>query len=1104
MSIEQTKFLGATVFAFRASGDWNEQPQQVYISLVEDMSAGDDFILKEENVQNSGGKLMGTPASFVMGGFTFTGLILAWDQKNDFNGNPTYEVVLTSVLPILEGTQVILSSYVGPVNDSVFNGVTNLDGKSFSCSNLLNVYGYLEMGGSNFGNAQENESGLLWAGENGVKAALETLTNTSPTQLTDEFNFGSYLKYRNHYYRLDLSGLPVPPSFYRIGGNVGFSLLELISGFCQDGGVDYMVKLTLNEENPSGPHTITFTTVDLIIQSTLGQMSTFLREGADISQAEFGQELRNDITQAFLVGGEVSVLQPMENWSATNPTVMPFWGFDTNGNPILGRKPDGTFFADDDHVMTLNASRIADIMGAIGQGLGYTTNILELRCALIDYDSWAAYLAVYKPTLATALGIYGAASFDPISSPKVVYDFIAEDIESAKSLGGMNDDSQWTTISQRVYEFVRDQAESYYGRQFLVLIPYDVKVKIIPETTSTLYNYEVTDAGFLPEASLPLGLNQINENYFLDQTGRYFPFLRFAFNANFKSVYTATAYQNGSLSQDYRVVSANPSILDSSAIIQPSNNPNYSAIYLKNYNVEIGPVLQNGTIANGSNIFFVVLPWNNAVVPAMVISLSSPVFAQAEDPLGGVNDLATILGITPAELIDSISFRSTSFPMKIHPPAIYPNGVAIAIKSNQFTYGPWGKFTNDGKVHFEQNTTLVPWEYGGYSTLNLAANAMLANVATGKQVQEKSSFTQAGLPTLSIGETMVEGGPQLSKIDVNISQQGITTSYIMESFVPRAGRFIRENADRLKRFGKAYQELRRAIRQLYLERNNQAQIINSYNGGFMAGASYAVQQKTPHAVLGAHLKFNPDGSGSYIPLTYTQTVQESVANVRANRDEDFRVSACMSLEGLLRPFSTNVNASGISTLKAVDENVPGINMNMLNPLQNGNDFLWFSTGETYSGLNNRKRTFDTSDARILGLRGPAMMVGWGFDIQGNPVPNISASGSDPLQNYSPQFKTNYLSNSIDWPGGAVDLRWDKFRSVWASPGMVLTGRVADNPISPGGSGLMQLVIGHDSRVLDDKINVHHFFSNNTLIAGTRIISAYSPLDNFWYIISADC
>ena len=64
--------------------------------------------------------------------------------------------------------------------------------------------------------------------------------------------------------------------------------------------------------------------------------------------------------------------------------------------------------------------------------------------------------------------------------------------------------------------------------------------------------------------------------------------------------------------------------------------------------------------------------------------------------------------------------------------------------------------------------------------------------------------------------------------------------------------------------------------------------------------------------------------------------------------------------------------------------------------------------------------------RALGLRGPLVVVGWGYDTNGKPVP---PSPTDPNA-----FLLNHRKRQDKWKAGPVDLRWDNERKVWAAGG----------------------------------------------------------------------
>ena len=96
-------------------------------------------------------------------------------------------------------------------------------------------------------------------------------------------------------------------------------------------------------------------------------------------------------------------------------------------------------------------------------------------------------------------------------------------------------------------------------------------------------------------------------------------------------------------------------------------------------------------------------------------------------------------------------------------------------------------------------------------------------------------------------------------------------------------------------------------------------------------------------------------------------------------------------------------------------------------------------------------------ARPFGLRGPMVLSGWGFDVDGMPVPNArfeaALKDADPesptyglpmglggAEKFLPaggaasqahkHFLPYYMSRPDQWKAGPIDLRWDRDRKVW--------------------------------------------------------------------------
>lgn len=1056
----QTPFCGASITSISCSLGWNEQASTITVGLVEDTAIGDSFVRP----------LPGTPVRLEFDSLIFEGLVQRWLQKEGFDGRPIYEVVVTDPREILAGVQVILGSY---------RGVTR------NVPNLINAFGYYEnlVG---FGGALTNESGMVWSTPQsnlnlstselggsititpsdkslGILNAIHEITNAA-----EQGDYGGPLQFMGFTYRVDLSGLPLPPTYYRVGG-VAVSLLEAVSQLCQDSGCDYICYLDNG--------VIRFKTVSRLQQPTVGAIEAFIKTQDNVTNSSVGLELRNDITSSILLGGDLISLNQITNPTG-DQTIWPFWGMDVNNKVIIGEgKPEQS------HTAMLNCTPIVDIMGATS----YRVNIPELRFALADFDSWAAYVLKTDPDKAETINLVSAIdSTNDLAEifPDVIFqhDMIAENDEAINQFGRMNESDYWVQRAQRVYEFVRSYAEEYFGRKFLVRLPFLVYWKFDDESTHLIASDEPADAGFVPDASMPLGLQFLNEDVFLSQDGRFECFVKFS---NIKP----TTVDLQRLSPDAAILQGNDTIFMKAQIDQ-----------------NVGIVYPNGQS-----------------FPYVVVNLASPLYGLAPDPLGGVQDIATVLEIPDASMVYAYALRNGSFPMRIHPAPYRPDAVAVPVKSNRDSYGPWVLQGAPGKVNFQRDEGLVPWNYGDFTTLDLVANAKLAESATNQQIIETGTLDIAGTPIANLGAEIVNGGPTITGLQVSIGMSGITTSYAMQTYTKKFGAFARESADRLRRLGLAAQDMRRAVRVLFQQRSQMQQIMSAGRQGFMNNTSRAVRQQTPHNVLlGRVTKSEEFG---YRTQVGTMTSQEAIANLRGDNPEYFKDTALMTMEGLLRPFSTQVLTSGVLP---VDPDASGIlptptgmphyeaikgggastapNRISLDPFASGNDIDYLAWGDSYRGIHQKKAIHNEippmySNVRALGLRGPVEVVGWGFEYTGKPMPNASGNPTDSLKSYqlSNSFADNHRAKSELWKAGPVGLFWDNWRKIWTIP-TFLFGTL-DVAIGNGGSGLMTI-----DGTGGDKAVIFEYFGglSTSFPSGSKVCAAYDQLQNKWKLISASC
>jgi len=134
-------------------------------------------------------------------------------------------------------------------------------------------------------------------------------------------------------------------------------------------------------------------------------------------------------------------------------------------------------------------------------------------------------------------------------------------------------------------------------------------------------------------------------------------------------------------------------------------------------------------------------------------------------------------------------------------PAICPEEFCIPLKSNVFVYGPWFYQANPiGGTEVEANRELAPWNFSnlqnnGYETMNYYGDLIASDGPRGLQKQENGSITVAALPSYSIGYVVGGNAATLTDIQINIGDNGYTTTYNFQTYAPKFGKPGRHLAD---------------------------------------------------------------------------------------------------------------------------------------------------------------------------------------------------------------------------------------------------------------------------------------------------------------------
>ena len=779
------------------------------------------------------------------------------------------------------------------------------------------------------------------------------------------------------------------------------------------------------------------------------------------------------------------VLSGLSNLDRTKTTILPFWGLDAVGNVVIADVSDrfsaATFNIDSRH------------WSVIGIGPTYSITMAEIRAALISQDMWESKILELDPVKAQRIGIDGTY----LDVNGAFLDLVTKD-QGRTNVSKLNVNSrildanafEFGNIEENVfklYSYIKEFAEQHYGRQFMVRIP-DVSVTRESETNVLVFSLEVTDGGFLEDGATPLDLPNYFSDLFTDQDGKFQAFVRLdniqnydlsnmtpgqdyvVVNKNYPGGISVPYYAFIKCNVDPNLVFLNYNSLTSPRVIITLPAPVFMNIDKQVRSINLGLkqawlkyFMNTGlTRQQYEDDFYIT---NNLARPTTLqdgtpIQPELDVFFTLDDRLPNIylftesdNDYATRLATNPNAirysntLAERLQEQVTNVANGLEndesaPYFKIPDFVAIPLKDNTNTYGPWYSNAAIGKVRFEQDESLTPWNYGGFSQMNLAATAKLVAGTASSLVIEAGSITVPGVPTLGIGTTIKYGGPNITGISVSIGEQGVTTTYSMQTYTPRFGSLAQQNAARFTRLTKQSQDLKRKVNKIIRAPSRQ-QINRRGNARFIGlDGSKILTAKSPHPAILARNDIGISGNitGSSVAIL---TLGEGVAGVDGNNKAHYQSTALMSLDGIFRPFTTASGNDGshgyMPHFEKPTSSATSPTVFNLNPFASGNiysvgiptntDIGYVLSGDDYTIRDQLySQNAIPSSIRGVGLRAPLVMVGWGYDTNGKPVPN--SNPNNPTDN----FAQNYRTDSREWKAGPLDARWDNDRKVWVAAG----------------------------------------------------------------------
>lgn len=1111
-ALQQIRFLGASITNFSVNLGWSGSSSTLTVDLVEDDVNGDVFIVPQA----------GSAQYFSYGAFIFGGIVQKWVATGSVNGLPTFQVILNDPRDLLNGVQLVLNGYTGV---------------TYSVPNLYNIYGYLE-NTVGFGSSHLNDSGMPWKK---VRDTFLTLQNSTPISfrndtytidlsdlpvMADEYRIGGGVSITLMDFINQICGDSSRDYFFYLDlGNV----LRLV---------------TINRQDAP-----TLGLLSQYISSTTGvsskEVGVELRNEVCSKFVVGGKECKmffNNFQYQYILDsnslGEIDDVNLRTYYTDLDGdrfdidyesmTVQQYWGLDKDGNVILpkvyetyvvneitdfespptavGNPAVGPAIAGGavDRNWVYRAIRL-DTRGLEVLGLGewYDTDEQEMRALLAGYNSWCAFLALNDTKL-------DSPHFNKFTAFNMIADFDPKEYELAITTGDFShfkpiDAKDFSPLRGKMVRLIaestgrtheenlktifnkfHDYAEEYYGKKFMVRIPFvlaTIDDNQVADTTDASVLGASTNTDVIRTTMQPAELGFLEEDLWDDAVSQNYlpldfykfqsPDDRFEAYCRFDSAYrldvSDIAERDYALGVQYQQKRKDKNAEDLSFFVRAKAEPDlvfldrataYSPRAVISLPGQVRNLLDSPDAVEDRATFdglfrndvtkklvdfkigFLETYWNSL---SLKIKQDNDMFVpgSAAAPYWDASFADKVAWyyytnvLIPKVGAEQVFFGNDGTPLN-------PSMIALPLLSNINTYGPWYIIGQNGKVEFEQDENLVPWNYGNYTNLNAAAEAKVVEAVSNQLDSETGTLEFPGIPSANLGGSLITGGPYVTGIDVNVGQQGVTTTYRMETWTQRFGRQSKQAIDKLQKTVNKMQQQKQAIYNLYGKNTpGNAALQPIIKQKFTDDVKRRSASSTHGFIIGEVLD---DGSG--VGYRVNAAIAPTYNLAAAIGGASYSGKALMTIDGLLRPFSTSP-AQYWNLPHYETPTVSGANsrsVTELNPFQAGNDIHTIAQG---SGIPEDTHLRNMTDPwkRPLGLRTPMVLVGWGYDTNGKPVPN-----QNPITP-NDSFASGHLSRTDLWKAGPLDVKWDNNRKVWVTGGASLNVARLDAVLTAGGNAL---------------------------------------------------
>ena len=915
---------------------------------------------------------VGTACGFKFGECTFGGIFQRYTHKKSLDGY-RYDVILESPGKWLDGIQIILDVFQG-TRYSV-NGPTD-----FITNQLDNVW-------NPFAVRENYEYGGIFGASNVNSAGFPALDALNLIQEISQGNyaFGGPAHFGDSYYEVDLSEvINITPSYFRLSGPVQ-SLASIIQECCDIAMHDYVVFIEPKNAALEESGVIDNPVIKVkVIDKSFNADSDFIKTIVDryerqqkLISADHGREFPDIVTQRLVIGGAASRVH-------SSPPAFPLWG------KVPGAYGESYLIGDG---LEMNSTVPLYIKAT---GSQYTTDVLEIRCAMSGFNTWVLYHLLKNNTFPffTNVGINEYQLNGLLNGTLTVAQILDNTAKTSDYLTKIYTGGNFMEFLNKTYDEIRQAGEEFYGRKFLVRLPSEPgglanNIKFVSEDYQYITSWQISDSAF--PARPPF-----RDLTFYDSEGRL----------------KHCAVWRGDDRYDYSSMGSDWD-RGLGGIATHKVNVEKDIFWFRGQPhavIDVPPVAGYDEITTQQYGLFHLCKWFKGQAPDINIMSS---FGAENGPLS----------------------------YQISPRRVGPSEVLVAQESTRYTWGPWWWVSDKrGKAEVRVEDSLKPETFGGFRTLDEVGFAY-ANTAGAKINSVESGYIElAEIPNYNIAEKFAGAGPYVTGIDINIAIDGIKTTYKFNTWTPQFGKLAKYNADRLTRINKNYMRFMQDKRSRWTKPPLPSKDFKGV--GVQSVPNIISPVWGMNSVNGVFCNLLQAG-GQNMPNVAFSNITNALSTLSKNSNTSYGAS----MEQIISPITMKAS-NGTKTKATTTSPIPGkTDLNPYFPPTTG--FYKFGSSKTDFQISvfNTKDSYDLQHPKnnkieevrtTAAMRGPQLLSGWGYTLDDKPIP---ASGT------SRSFHPKAATDRSLWPSGPVHLLWDEEREVWTGGLHILEGEL-DSDVLP--------------------------------------------------------